>query len=106
MGNGKDHLIKINPNQKIVDLMEECEQVFEEASVAKGSPQQLQISVLWNIKDSKKALNPNDKISLHFANEDTFGSYGDIQPLRPAVRPPEKSEAAKIPVTILTGFLG
>jgi len=104
--NGKDHPIKIKPDLKIVDLMEECEQVFEDASVAKGSPQQLQISVLWNLKDHKKALNPNDKVSLHFANEDTFGAYGDIQPLRPAARAPEKSETEKIPVTILTGFLG
>merc|ERR1719362_2267106 len=45
-------------------------------------------------------------ISLHFADGETFGCYGDIQPLRPDTRPPVKSEAEKIPVTILTGFLG
>jgi len=55
---------------------------------------------------TKKALNPNDKVSLHFADGETFGAYGDTQPRRPPERPPEKSEADKIPVTILTGFLG
>merc|ERR1719382_2269601 len=64
---------------------------------------ELQINVLWNIKDHKKALNPADKLGNHFVTGDTFGVYGDIQPL---TSPNFKSEEAKLPVTILTGFLG
>merc|ERR1719382_335781 len=64
---------------------------------------ELQINVLWNIKDHKKALNPTDKLGKHFVTGDTFGVYGDIQS---ALSPNFKSEEAKLPVTILTGFLG
>lgn len=50
---------KVDPEQKIVDLMDQCETLFEEQSAKAGQPHELQINVLWNTKDHKKALNPN-----------------------------------------------
>eukprot|EP00419_Tripos_fusus_P087167 CAMPEP_0172844066 /NCGR_PEP_ID=MMETSP1075-20121228/31937_1 /TAXON_ID=2916 /ORGANISM="Ceratium fusus, Strain PA161109" /LENGTH=501 /DNA_ID=CAMNT_0013688441 /DNA_START=11 /DNA_END=1516 /DNA_ORIENTATION=+ len=100
----KEHPFKVNPNSAIVDLMDDCEQVFEDASKKVGANMELQINVLWNVKDHKKALNPNDKVGQHFSSGETFGVYGDLLPLRHDEVP--KSEEDKIPVTILTGFLG
>jgi len=104
------HPFKLAPTMMIVDLMDECELVFEMAS-KKASEEaggkgchELQINVLWNVKDHKKALNPNDKIGDHFASGDTFGVYGDIA--EAIAERPKKTEDKKIPVTILTGFLG
>jgi len=88
----------------VADLMEKAEEEFESASNKEGKPHELQINVLWNTKDHKKALNPNDKASLHFATGETFGIYGDIMPST-AHKEPVKEED-KTPVLILTGFLG
>eukprot|EP00448_Togula_jolla_P023025 CAMPEP_0170590436 /NCGR_PEP_ID=MMETSP0224-20130122/11871_1 /TAXON_ID=285029 /ORGANISM="Togula jolla, Strain CCCM 725" /LENGTH=500 /DNA_ID=CAMNT_0010914237 /DNA_START=47 /DNA_END=1549 /DNA_ORIENTATION=+ len=93
----------VRPDIKIVDLMDECEQAFEEISLAAGMPLELQINVLWNIKDHKRALNPHEKVGQHFQSGDTFGVYGDIAPAAAGKQIPEEE---KIPVTILTGFLG
>jgi len=97
---------KMRTSAAIVDLMDACELVFERESqqVAGSKAMELQINVLWNIKDHSKALNPNDKIGDHFKDGDTFGVYGDLQPLDDA--PVHKTEDQKVPVTILTGFLG
>eukprot|EP00435_Cladocopium_sp_Y103_P044643 s567_g12.t1 len=43
-------------------------------------------------------------VSQHFADGETFGVYGEILPSQHAR--PAKQEEDKIPVTILTGFLG
>jgi len=94
---------KLTGKETILSLMEAVEDVFEELSEAAGAPHALQINVLWNIKDHKKALNPNDKLEMHFASGDTFGIYGDIMPVEPVRRIPEEQ---KLPVLILTGFLG
>jgi len=100
----KEHPFKISATAAVVDLMDECEILFEKVSQAAGSPFELQINVLWNIKDHKKALNPNDKLGTHFVEGDTFGVYGDILPVMGG--PQHKTEDEKVPVTILTGFLG
>lgn len=97
----KAHPFKVKTSQSVVDLMDEMEEVFETAS---KKELELQINVLWNTKDHKKALNPNEKLGLHFADGDSFGIYGDIQESQSHA--PDKAEEDKIPVTILTGFLG
>jgi len=97
----KAHPFKITPSMNVVDLMDEMEQVYEEAS---NETLELQINVLWNTKDPKKALNPTEKVQMHFADGETFGVYGEIAPAQTARM--EKPEEEKIPVTILTGFLG
>ncbi len=71
----------VDVNKTIVALMDDCEDMFEAASAKAGKRLELQINVLWNTKDHKKALNPNEKVSMHFANGDSFGVYGDILPL-------------------------
>eukprot|EP00927_Polykrikos_kofoidii_P052838 TRINITY_DN4682_c1_g3_i1.p1 TRINITY_DN4682_c1_g3~~TRINITY_DN4682_c1_g3_i1.p1 ORF type:complete len:487 (+),score=94.54 TRINITY_DN4682_c1_g3_i1:82-1542(+) len=93
---------KIDSSKLIVDLMDEAENVFETVSEESGAPMELQINVLWNTKDHKKSLNPNEPIGEHFANGESFGVYGDVSPAKPKPVP----ESAKTPVTILTGFLG
>lgn len=97
----KANTMQVKGSSLIVDLMDEFEMVFEKAS---GMTHELQINVLWNTKDHKKALNPNEKVSQHFVTGETFGVYGDIQASSAHAKP--KPEEAKIPVTILTGFLG
>lgn len=94
---------EIETTAKIVDLMDLCEEEFEKLSEKAGEPLELQINVLWNTKDHKKALNPNDTIGAHFVDGETFGVYGDIQP---ALTRTVKKEEDKTPVTVLTGFLG
>merc|ERR1719424_275361 len=69
-----------------------------------GQPAQMQIQVVWNTLDNKKALAPGAAIAEHFKDGDTFGCYGDIM-TAPAEQP-KKEECDKLPVTILTGFLG
>lgn len=95
---------KVKRNSSVVDLMDECESLFEQVSAAAGAPHELQINVLWNTKDHKKALNPNDKLGKHFTSGDQFGVYGDVLPV--VASNPPKPEEEKLPVTILTGFLG
>lgn len=95
---------KVSPDMQIVDLMDDCEIGFQKESEKAGMPLDLQINVFWNVKDHKKALNPNDKLGQHFVSGESFGVYGDIQPMQ--VHPAKKAEEEKTPVTILTGFLG
>jgi len=95
---------KVSPKMKCHELMDEMETVFGAESKKAGQFLDLQIQVLWNIKDHKKALNPDDELSKSFVSGDSFGIYGDVQEGRePAKIIPEEE---KIPVTILTGFLG
>jgi len=94
---------KVDEDMVVADLMDDCEAYFQRESKKHGSPLDLQISVLWNVKDHKKALNPNEKVSQHFASGDSFGVYGDIMPV---TQSEPKKEEDKLPVTILTGFLG
>eukprot|EP00971_Amphidinium_carterae_P133769 2649828-Amphidinium_carterae.1 len=90
--------------ETILGLMEAVEEEFERQSIENDTPYELQINVLWNVKDHKKALNPNEALGLHFASGDTFGLYGDIVPFVP--EKPAIPEGDKLPVVILTGFLG
>lgn len=93
------------PRTATVDtLMEACEdRVFEKlASILPD--EELVISVLWNPKNPKKALDPRDILALHFLQDDNFGVHGELMPLPevPIVLP----EESKIPIIVLTGFLG
>mmetsp|Transcript_8018 Transcript_8018/g.24242 ORF Transcript_8018/g.24242 Transcript_8018/m.24242 type:complete len:497 (-) Transcript_8018:176-1666(-) len=98
------HPFKVSATNTVVELMDKCEEFFESHTREAGTPFELQINVLWNVKDHKKALNPNEKLSEHFASGDSFGVYGDLQPA--VVKAETKKEEDKVPVTILTGFLG
>ncbi|CAK0834867.1 unnamed protein product [Prorocentrum cordatum] len=96
------HLFKMEPSMLIVDLMDKLELLFEKlskkSSQETGGPcHEMQINVLWNVKDHKKALNPNSKIGDHFESGDTFGVYGDILE---ALDKEFKTEDQKVPVTI------
>jgi G3E family GTPase len=85
-------------------LMELIEETVEEQSKEAGKPVQLNIQVLWNVKDKKKALNPTAKVADNFASGDTVAVYGDA--MLPVVEKVKVPEEDKLPVTILTGFLG
>lgn len=98
----KENVFTIEGTACIADLMDKCEEKFESLAKEAKHSIELQINVIWNTKDHKKALNPNDKIAAHFAEGDSFGVYGDIAPLKA----PPIAETNKTPVVILTGFLG
>jgi len=95
--------LKLKPEETIQNLIIAAEQLFEQVAYQEGSELALQINVIWNIKDPKKALNPSQKVGDFFASGDTFGVYGDTASLKVAPQIPEEK---KTPVTILTGFLG
>lgn len=95
---------RIAPTARVYNLIDEVEKMFEQVSNQYGPILMLQINVLWNVKDAKKALNPNDKVGQHFVTGETFGVYGDFKPMQ--ARPVPMPEEKKTPVTILTGFLG
>mmetsp|Transcript_101974 Transcript_101974/g.293675 ORF Transcript_101974/g.293675 Transcript_101974/m.293675 type:complete len:516 (-) Transcript_101974:66-1613(-) len=100
----KAHPFKVSGNETVVDLMDKTEDFFKELTSKSEPPLDMQITVLWNIKDHKKALAQNEKIGQHFVSGESFGVYGEILPAEPEVE--LKAEDEKIPVTILTGFLG
>jgi len=100
----KKEPFRIRTTSTVTDLMDKAEDAFAIASAQAGIPKELHITVLWNIKDHKKALNPSEQIEDHFVDGATFGVYGDITDVTPPE--PMKKENEKIPVTILTGFLG
>jgi len=102
--NPKDYPFKVSGSETILDLVDMAEDFFRALTMKSGPPFDMQISVLWNVKDHKKALAQHEKIGEHFASGDSFGVYGDIFPEEQPQEP--KSEDQKIPVTILTGFLG
>jgi len=56
--------------------MELFEAAFETASYWKL---QVVVEILWNTKEPKKALNPNEEIGKHFSSGDTFGVHGNIR---------------------------
>eukprot|EP00931_Biecheleriopsis_adriatica_P021294 TRINITY_DN13966_c0_g1_i2.p1 TRINITY_DN13966_c0_g1~~TRINITY_DN13966_c0_g1_i2.p1 ORF type:complete len:540 (-),score=98.19 TRINITY_DN13966_c0_g1_i2:31-1587(-) len=99
------HKFYVSPYMTIEDLMEQCEDNFFKASkkADANNPLELLINVLWNTKDHQKALNPKASVGKHFADGDSFGVFGDVQPAQTLE---EKPEEAKLPVTVLTGFLG
>jgi len=99
----KEFPLKLRPESSVQNLLNQAEQLFEQVANQKGKEVQLEINVIWNTKDPKKALNPSNKVGDFFQSGDTFGVYGDIQE---APNLPDIPEAEKLPVTILTGFLG
>jgi len=99
---GKEIDFTVDGDGIVADVMDMTEEDFIERASKAGHNLELQINVIWNVKDFKKALNPNDKVSQHFVEGESFGVYGDIMP---AQKPPLKEED-KTPVVILTGFLG
>ncbi|CAJ1335081.1 unnamed protein product, partial [Effrenium voratum] len=99
-----EYPFKIGADATIMELMEKVEEFVELVCTKKGDPVEFQIQVMWNIKNNKKALNPGDKVKLHFGSGDTFGVHGDM--MDAPKRYPEIPEEKKLPVTILTGFLG
>lgn len=100
----KQHPFTVAPTLTVMELMEKMESLVEGLSQQEGEPIHLEIQVLWNVKNHKKALSPSDKVGDHFASGDTFGVYGDLMPVVREL--PRMPEADKLPVTILTGFLG
>ena len=70
--------MKLPATSTVADLMNKTKEKFEELMAQKSVNKTLQINVLWNIKNQKKALNPNDKLSQCFDDGDTYGIYGDI----------------------------
>eukprot|EP00927_Polykrikos_kofoidii_P052835 TRINITY_DN4682_c0_g2_i1.p1 TRINITY_DN4682_c0_g2~~TRINITY_DN4682_c0_g2_i1.p1 ORF type:complete len:510 (+),score=113.22 TRINITY_DN4682_c0_g2_i1:68-1597(+) len=102
--NYKDHPFTVSKSATIDTLMVMTEDLVEELSKSEAEQVQMQISVLWNTKKKAKALSPNETIGSAFENGDTFGVYGDVMPVRHEA--PRIPESAKLPVTILTGFLG
>jgi len=95
---------RIPSNTTVMTLMEKVEAIVEAQGVQSGVTVQMQIQVLWNIKNAAKALSPSEALANHFQSGDSFGVYGDI--IEAPHRPPPIPEADKLPVTILTGFLG
>lgn len=81
----EQHPFKVKSSATIGDLMDMCEREFEVASTAAGVGMDLQIEVLWNVKDHSKALEVNDQVGQHFVRGDTFGIYGDMQESSPAL---------------------
>lgn len=102
--NWKDFPVKLPALASVQLLMNNAEQLFEQVGNQQGKNVQLQINVIWNTKDPKKALNPTLKVGECFKTGDTFGVYGDIMEAPQGA--PEIPEEDKTPVTILTGFLG
>jgi len=98
----KDHPLKVAASATIQDLIIQAEDLFEEVAKKNDKPVQLQVSVIWNTKEQKKALNPSLKVADFFTSGETFGVYGDFS----EAEAPQISEDKKTPVTILTGFLG
>jgi len=97
---GKEHQFAVPSTDSVEDLMNKCEDFFETFSAEQGLPLELQITVMWNTKDIKKALSPAAKLADHFVDGEHFGIYGDMTS---AELPPGTKTT---PVVILTGFLG
>jgi len=95
---------KVSPASTVMELMETVEAFVEDTCKAVEVIVQMQIQVLWNTKNNKKALNPGDNVGENFADGDTFGCHGDI--IDAPTIPPKIPDSEKLPVTILTGFLG
>jgi len=95
--------LRVSGSALVVDLMEMVEDMFFQQAIKQGVSKELQINVLWNTKDPKKALSPNSRLDEGFQQGDVFGIYGDIVDFQGDEIIPETQ---KTPVTILTGFLG
>lgn len=95
---------KVPGTLTVMELMEKVESMIEGFSQQEGMPVQVQIQVLWNVKDNKKSLSPSATLAAHFTSGDTFGIHGDVMPVQRET--PSIPEDQKLPVTILTGFLG
>merc|ERR1719160_770067 len=65
----------------------------------------MQIQCLVNKTSPQRALPMGTLCSECLQNGDTVVCFGEAQ-LTGMIQPPEKPETDKIPVTILTGFLG
>ncbi|CAJ1436710.1 unnamed protein product [Effrenium voratum] len=63
-----EYPFKIGADATIMELMEKVEEFVELVCTKKGDPVEFQIQVMWNIKNNKKALNPGDKVKLHFGS--------------------------------------
>mmetsp|Transcript_103986 Transcript_103986/g.293279 ORF Transcript_103986/g.293279 Transcript_103986/m.293279 type:complete len:517 (-) Transcript_103986:140-1690(-) len=100
----KEHPFTVSPSITINKLMETVEETVERLAQKEDCPIQFQIQVLWNTNDQRKALSPNDIVGARFKTGESFGIYGDLMQIPQAV--PQVPEEAKLPVTILTGFLG
>jgi G3E family GTPase len=96
--------VAISPTSSVMDLMEHVEAQVQAMAQDTGRPIEVLIQVIWNLKDSKTPFNPQHTVGEVMVAGDTFGIYGEIMS-RPSQQP-AISEEAKLPVTILTGFLG
>jgi len=100
----KAHPFVVPANMSVMSLMERVEALVEGLGQQAGVMVQMQIQVLWNLRNAQKALNPSESLGNCFVSGDSFGVYGDIVDA-PKQRP-SIPESEKLPVTILTGFLG
>jgi G3E family GTPase len=96
--------MKVNSTMRIDGLMQQIEELVERTGEDKGVRCQMQIQVLWNKVDAKRALSPNDTVGANFQSGQTACVYGEVALAQDAQR--SIPEADKLPVTILTGFLG
>ena len=99
-----DHTINIEGHRCIDTLMEHIEEIVERTGQEEKEYYAVQLHVLWNQTNAKKALNPNDTIASCFKSGDTACVYGEVVP--GGNKAPPIADKDKLPVTILTGFLG
>jgi len=98
------HPFRVSPSLTVMELMEKVESLIEGLGQQEGEPVQVQLQVLWNLRNQSTSLSPGEKLGNHFRSGDTFGIYGDL--IQVPRQLPQVPESEKLPVTILTGFLG
>lgn len=77
------HPVDVEPSMLIDDLLWHFEDVLNnETRYARsrrgGLELDIQLNVLWNVKDNSAALNPSSTVGDHFESGDTFGVHGMI----------------------------
>eukprot|EP00746_Dinoflagellata_sp_MGD_P069047 gnl/MRDRNA2_/MRDRNA2_28326_c0_seq1.p1 gnl/MRDRNA2_/MRDRNA2_28326_c0~~gnl/MRDRNA2_/MRDRNA2_28326_c0_seq1.p1 ORF type:complete len:515 (-),score=113.50 gnl/MRDRNA2_/MRDRNA2_28326_c0_seq1:887-2431(-) len=103
------HLCKEVPHaqMKVGNVMQSIELLYEQVCAEHYGPEEqkweMQVQAMVNKNDTKRALPMGMMVSECLKDGDTVCCYGEAAL---AQDPAEKPEVEKIPVTILTGFLG